>query len=198
MPRTATANQLLKDARRETILTAARKVFASKGLGSTRISDIAAEARISQGLVYHYFPDKEALFTEIVEGALREFARLAEEARRGPGSVWERLQRLCDLMLTGVIEAPDYPLVILQAITSDAVPAPARAAVDQYGRQSLRHMVSLIRAGQAEGTVAAGEPVELALAFSACIQGVAMSRLQMRASEAPLPRTETVLRILKA
>jgi AcrR family transcriptional regulator len=198
MPRTAEATQLLKDARRATILAAARNVFASKGLGSTRMSDIAAEARISQGLVYHYFPNKEALFTEIVEGALREFAALAEQARRGPGTAWERLQRLCELMLAGVIDAPDYPLVILQAFTSDAVPAEAQIAVERYGRESMRHMVGLIRAGQAEGDIVRGDPVELALTFSACIQGISMSRLQMRASEAPLPRAETVLRLLKA
>jgi len=198
MPRTAEANQLLKDARREAILAAARAVFAAKGLGASRVSDIAAEARISQGLVYHYFPNKEALFTEIVEGALREFAALAEATRRGPGSAWDRLQRLAERMLAGVIDAPDYPLVILQAFTSDAVPAEARAAVERYGRESMRHMVGLIRAGQTEGSVVGGEPVELALAFSACIQGVAMSRLQMRAPEVPLPRAETVLRLLKA
>jgi AcrR family transcriptional regulator len=198
MPRSAAANQLVKDARRETILGAARTVFASKGLGSTRVSDIAAQARISQGLVYHYFPNKEALFTEIVEGALREFTRLAEDARRGPGSAWDRLSRLCEQMLGGVIEAPDYPLVILQAFTNEAVPDAARAAVERYGRQSMRHMVGLIHAGQSEGTVVAGEPVELALAFSACIQGIAMSRLQVRATEVPLPRAETILRLLKA
>ena len=198
MPRTAAANQLLKDARREAILVASRKVFAARGLGSARVSDIAAEARISQGLVYHYFPTKEALFTEIVEGALREFTVLAEQARRGPGSAWERLQRLCDRMLAGVIEAPEYPLVILQAFTSDAVPREARAAVDRYGGQSMRHMVSLIRAGQAEGAIVPGNPVELALAFSACIQGIAMSRLQVRAPDVPLPRAETVMRLLRA
>ncbi len=198
MPRTAEANQLLKDARREAILAAARNVFAAKGLGATRVSDIAAEAGISQGLVYHYFPTKEALFTDIVEGALREFTALAEEARRAPGTAWDRLRRLCEQMVAGVIDAPDYPLVILQAFTSDTVPAEARAAVDRYGRQSLRHMVGLIRAGQTEGSVVAGEPVELALAFSACIQGMAMSRLQMRGTSVPLPRAETVLRILKA
>src|SRR6266545_7499481 len=99
MPRTAEANQLLKDARREAILAAARKVFAANGVGATRVSDIAAEARISQGLVYHYFANKEALFTEIVEGALREFTALAEQARRGPGSAWDRLRGLAERML---------------------------------------------------------------------------------------------------
>jgi AcrR family transcriptional regulator len=198
MPRTAAANQLVKDSRREAILAAARQVFATKGLGATRVSDIAAEARISQGLVYHYFSNKDNLFTEIVEEALRGFTSLAEEAARAPGSAWQRLEGLCEQMLAGVLRAPEYPLVIMQAFTSDAVPAEARAAVERYGRESMRHMVALIRAGQADGDVAGGNPIELALAFSACIQGVAMSRLQMRGPDAPLPRAETILRLLKS
>jgi AcrR family transcriptional regulator len=81
MPRTASASQGIRDARRATILGAARKVFARNGLAATRIGDITAEAGVSQGLFYHYFPDKEVLFTTIVEEALRETATLTAMAR---------------------------------------------------------------------------------------------------------------------
>jgi AcrR family transcriptional regulator len=57
-PRSAAANQQIKQARREDLLLAARRVFARSGLAATRISDIAADAGVSQGLVYHYFPAK--------------------------------------------------------------------------------------------------------------------------------------------
>lgn len=60
-PRSAAANQHIKDVRREALLIAARRVFARKGLAATRVSDIAAAADVSQGLVYHYFATKEAL-----------------------------------------------------------------------------------------------------------------------------------------
>jgi len=49
-PRSALANQQIKDARRQLHVRAARRVFARNGLAATRISDIAAEAQVSQGL----------------------------------------------------------------------------------------------------------------------------------------------------
>lgn len=50
-----------QDERREQIKKAARKVFAIKGIAGTKISMIAAEAGISQGLTYRYFQSKEEL-----------------------------------------------------------------------------------------------------------------------------------------
>ena len=196
-PRSAAANQRIKDARRQALLVAARRVFARNGLAATRISDIAAEAHVSQGLVYHYFPNKEALFAEIVEGALRETANLAAGALEQHRSAWQRLEYLCGQMLHGVRDEPEYVLVILQAFTSAAAPERARTAVAGYGRQTFGDIVGLIAQGQAEGSVAAGNPVELALAFTACIQGVALGQLQGNSGEA-FPRAETILRLLRA
>lgn len=197
-PRTSEANQRIRDARRDEILAAARHVFARKGLAATRIGDIAAEAHISQGLLYHYFPDKEALFVAIVEGALRETAALTAGVLHGPGSAWERLERLCRHMLEGVLETPDYVIVILQTFTSETVPEEARAADRRYGEETFRDLVALIREGQDEGDVVEGDPVELALAFTAMIQGAALTRLQAgEAGITPL-RPGTLLRLLRA
>ena len=197
-PRTPETYQQIKDVRREAIVAAARHVFARNGLAGARISDIAAQARISQGLLYHYFGSKEVLFTAIVEEALRETAALTTRALRQPGSAWERLERLCQEMLAGVLESPEYPLVILQAFTSETVPDEARAAVRTYGAQTMRDLVALVRAGQEQGQVAEGDPVELAVTFTACIQGAALSRLQGSGSGASALRSETLLRLLRA
>jgi AcrR family transcriptional regulator len=197
-PRTALAVQKIKDARREAILTAGRKVFARHGLAAARSSDIASEAGISQGLIYHYFSSKDALFTSIVEDALRATARLIAEALQAPGPAWPRLERLGGHMLAGVVEYPEYPLVIVQAYTSAVVPVEARAAVETYGQQSFRDLVALLQQGQSEGSVVASDPVELALAFTAYVQGVSLSRLESNSSAPPAPRAATILRMLRA
>ena len=44
--------------KRQLILDAAIKVFADKGYHGSRVSDIANEAGIAYGLVYHYFKNK--------------------------------------------------------------------------------------------------------------------------------------------
>lgn len=49
--------------RRRQILVAASAVFSRKGVQTATIADVAAEAGVSPGLIYRYFPSKEDLFT---------------------------------------------------------------------------------------------------------------------------------------
>jgi len=65
--------------KREIILSVAQKKFARYGLQKTTIDEIAKDARISKGLIYHYFTNKEDIFyavikkeTEIFESFIRE------------------------------------------------------------------------------------------------------------------------------
>src|SRR5829696_3431107 len=53
--------------RREQILDAALRAFARKGFARTTNKDIAREAGITPGLIYHYFANKEALFRAIID-----------------------------------------------------------------------------------------------------------------------------------
>lgn len=49
------------------ILDAALKLFSHKGYGATSVRDIAEEAGLSKGNVYHHFADKEAIFRELLQ-----------------------------------------------------------------------------------------------------------------------------------
>src|SRR5689334_349416 len=55
--------------RREQILEAALRVFARKGFARSTNKDIAVEAGITPGLIYHYFESKEALLQAVIEEA---------------------------------------------------------------------------------------------------------------------------------
>ncbi len=56
----------------ETLLDAAMNVFIAKGFRRTQMSDVAAQARVSQGTLYNYFESKDALFFLIVERAFAD------------------------------------------------------------------------------------------------------------------------------
>jgi AcrR family transcriptional regulator len=60
--------------RRERLLDAALEVFVGKGFDGATVKDIAASAGVTQGLLYHYFPGKDAL----LETLLRERGFLAQ------------------------------------------------------------------------------------------------------------------------
>ena len=52
---------------KQLILDAALKLFSHKGYGATSVRDIAAEAELSKGNVYHHFPDKETIFRALID-----------------------------------------------------------------------------------------------------------------------------------
>ncbi|HEX2236021.1 MAG TPA: TetR/AcrR family transcriptional regulator [Actinomycetota bacterium] len=53
--------------RREDILRASLQLFADRGFHGTSMRDIAREAEITEGLIYHYFASKRDLFRAIIE-----------------------------------------------------------------------------------------------------------------------------------
>ncbi len=53
--------------RRAQIMDAALRVFARKGFARASNKDVAREAGITPGLIYHYFQSKEALLKAIME-----------------------------------------------------------------------------------------------------------------------------------
>lgn len=62
------------------ILAAARKLFASEGFDATSIDDIAANAGVAKGAVYHHFDSKEEIFTRVLEDVQAEIAALPVSA----------------------------------------------------------------------------------------------------------------------
>jgi AcrR family transcriptional regulator len=52
---------------REQILVSALKLFSRRGYGATSVRDIAENAGLSKGNVYHHFPDKETIFRELLD-----------------------------------------------------------------------------------------------------------------------------------
>ena len=74
---------------RHRILGAATQLFARRGYGEASVSDIAAEAGVSMGALYHHFTSKEELFRTVVDEHLR--ADLREIASLPPGSSFREL-----------------------------------------------------------------------------------------------------------
>jgi AcrR family transcriptional regulator len=73
---------LLVSARREQILEAATRVFAEKGFRRATTREVAREAGVSEGTIYNYFEDKDALLIAIMDG-LNETERRAEDFEEG-------------------------------------------------------------------------------------------------------------------
>lgn len=71
-PRTKKQNQLIQEQTRQKIIMAALQAFGEKGYASTTVSQIAKEAGISKGLIYHYYNSKEEVLKGIFDMMVQE------------------------------------------------------------------------------------------------------------------------------
>lgn len=197
-PRTEESNARIREEQKERILDAAMIIFAHNGFSETKMADIAAAAQVSYGLAYHYFANKEAIFTALLQKALKGALNLMQSARIQPGTPWERLCWLTSELLRGAQDEPEYEMIVLQALTSSAVPLSARKMVLDESRSVHEALQLLIIDGQASGEVVADDPEILAIAFEWCIQGMVFGMSYQGDEPARLPGVETVLRLLKA
>ncbi len=76
-------SQEYRDARREQILNAARRCFLRDGFHETSMQDLFAEAGLSSGAVYRYFPGKEDVILAIAEENMRDVVEMIHLAAPG-------------------------------------------------------------------------------------------------------------------
>lgn len=104
------------ESRREELVAAAVRAFARNGYHGCRISDIAEEAGVSHGLVYHYFSSKE----EILETIFREnwgvVAVAIGQIAETDGSAIEEVRKIVSLMLHSWRRDPEVVRVLVREI----------------------------------------------------------------------------------
>lgn len=202
MPRSPEDNQQIRDARREVILTAAARVFADKGFGHTKISDIAAAAGQSHGLVYHYFASKEAVFAAIVDLAME---RVNEDLTIDAPTPMKRLEAIVDRVLERVGGAPEVGVLLSQVLLLGGIPDAIRVSMIDHARHFYDAWVEMVREGQELGEITReASAEELAGMLLCAIRGLAVVAHGMKeapAGTAPLPThlptRATLLRFLR-
>ena len=107
--------------KRRLILDAAITVFARQGFHHCRVSDVADEAGVAYGLVYHYFDSKEEILNElfverwqIMLDAISEIDRLPDASAR------DKLYRVAGFIIDSYRHEPDLMKVIIVEVTRAA------------------------------------------------------------------------------
>lgn len=134
--------------KRALILAAAVRVFSREGYHDARVGDIAKEAGVAYGLVYHYFPSKEAVLEAVFRetwGAMLAAIRGVEE--RG-GTAADQLRRVCKLVLRSWGDDPDLIRVLVREVhRSEQI----HREIDEIG-EAFAALERIVARGQEEGT----------------------------------------------
>jgi AcrR family transcriptional regulator len=99
--------------KRQLILDSAIKVFARNGYHGSRVSDIAREAGIAYGLVYHYFKNKEEILDTIFGEQWGSFLDALEVIAGGANSTEDKLLSIAGLILNAYRVRSDWVRVLV-------------------------------------------------------------------------------------
>jgi len=158
--------------RRRQILDAAVRVFARQGFHGCRVSDIADEAGVAYGLVYHYFRSKEeVLDTLFLERWDVLVATIDEVAAREDMAPRDQLHVIASFIVDSYRYDPDLMKVIIVEVTR---------AANSFGRTHLVKIreaydgiAGIVERAQTEGTFKSDvTPQYAAMAFYGAIEQV--------------------------
>src|SRR3954465_995909 len=146
-----------EDKRRQ-ILAAAVRVFAAQGFEATRVGDIAKEAGVAYGLVYHYFGSKDAVLEAVFReqwGRLLAAVALAEETGE---TAPEQLELVVKIVLRTWRDDPDLVRLLVREITRSPH---IQDELDEIG-QAFASLERIVARGQEQGTLRADVDARLA------------------------------------
>jgi len=114
--------------RRRQILDAGIRVFARQGFHACRVSDIADEAGVAYGLVYHYFKSKDQVLNELFTERWSLLLAAIDEVDGRDASGREKLDEVARFIIDSYRHDPELMKVIIVEVTR---------AANSFGRTHL-------------------------------------------------------------
>ncbi len=157
--------------RRRAILDAAVRVFARQGFHACRVSDIADEAGVAYGLLYHYFPSKEEVLNTLFLERWGVMLEMIREVDRKPVPVREKLGAIASFIIDSYRHDPDLMKVIIVEVTR-AANSFGQTHLGQI-REAYRMIGEIVTKAQQEGIFKADIDAEFAaMTFYGAIEQV--------------------------
>ncbi len=139
---------------RAALVAAGRRLFGENGFRATSVEDLAREARVTTGALYHHFPTKTAVFEAVFVQAHTDLMTASAKAAQGASDGVDELARGFEAFLDGVLQ-PDMQRILI--VDGPAVLGLARYTEldEQYAHAVIVH--ALTAAAEA-GTISVEDP----------------------------------------
>jgi AcrR family transcriptional regulator len=181
---------------RRTLLDAAARVFARRGIDAASLEEVAAEAGLTKGAIYSNFAGKADLVEAVVESNLRSNLDVGLAAVEASGSMPERAQALGDELTRAIAGQHEWHLLFLE-LWQRAVRAEDRDGTLMDHRRELHDTITTAIATLAEqtGTDLPLPPERLATVLLALWHGFSMEQ-QINPEHVPADLFGQVLALL--
>jgi AcrR family transcriptional regulator len=135
--------------KRRLLLDAAVRVFARKGYHAARVGDIAEEAGVAYGLLYHYFSSKEEVLRNVFRETWRALIDTIESVEESNEPPREQLRKVAEILLRSWRRDPDLVRVLVLEVTRSQLLA---GEMDEIVA-SFKAIQKIVERGQADGSI---------------------------------------------
>ena len=171
--------RLPAEERRSQILKSAVKVFSRSNYRAATVAAVAAEAGISEALIYRFFPSKKAIFLEILQHISQRILILWQEEVDKEEDATRALRNMGMRYFERIQKHPDELRVQFQAISEVSDPAIAKRLRHDH-EQYVRFIEKVLEKGIRQGTVRKDLQVKT-LAFLFDGAGILMNMMRLLA-----------------
>jgi TetR/AcrR family transcriptional regulator, fatty acid metabolism regulator protein len=142
-------NAQAQEEKRRLLLEAAVRVFARKGYHASRVGDIAEEAGVAYGLLYHYFRSKEEVLLTVFRETWRALIETIESVEEACDPPREQLRKVAEILLRSWRRDPDLVRVLVLEVTrSPHLPGEMDEIVASFAA-----IQEIVERGQADGSI---------------------------------------------
>jgi len=153
-----TDRSIAPEEKRRLILQAAVRVFARKGFHSSRVGDIAEEAGVAHGLLYHYFDSKDELLETIFHDTWTDLLAAMQDVEESGAPAREQLRGVAAILLRSWRRDPDLVRVLVREVARSPQLQEQLAEVGE----AFAAIQRMIERGQADGDFRADLDARLA------------------------------------
>ena len=142
-----TDRSIAQEEKRRQILDAAVRTFAAKGYHASRVGDIAEEAGVAYGLVYHYFDSKEDVLETIFRETWTELLEAIHAVEESAETAPEKLRQVTAILLRSWRRQPDLVRVLVREVARSPE---VQRRVDELS-EIFRAIERIVASGQVAG-----------------------------------------------
>jgi len=142
-----TDRSIAQEEKRRLLLDAAVRVFARKGYHTCRVGDIAEEAGVAHGLLYHYFASKEELLETVFRENWSDLLEAVKAVEEAGEPAREQLRQVAAILLRSWRRDPDLVRVLVREVARSPQ---VQLRVAEIG-EAFQAIERIVRRGQEAG-----------------------------------------------